>query len=404
MGFSSEPDILRQDKKQHLQEQERAMAHPNRTTGSLPVPNVQALAESCIRSGEPIPERYIRVEVGTEDVISGNDSTSAIPVIDLSKLCNPQPSQEERAKLGSACRQWGIFQLINHGVPEEVIRDLKKDIAEFFALPFEAKKAYSMPPNRLEGYGQAFVVSEEQNLDWADMFALIVRPIESRDMSFWPAHPTSFKRNSIDKYSTETARLARRLFELMAEDMGVEPESLLGVFRGQPQGLRMNYYPACRQAGRVLGLSPHTDAAGLTLQLQVNDVPGLQVRRDDGGWLAVDVPDGALLVIVGDILEVTDTDDLLAHNCMALDGCDPENGKYRCVVHRAVVHPSRERISAAVFHRPCQEAVLGPLPELVEDAGGEARYRSIAYVDYIKRYFSAKLDGRSHIESLRIDT
>ncbi|KAL6642698.1 hypothetical protein ACP70R_020879 [Stipagrostis hirtigluma subsp. patula] len=359
------------------------MAHPNRMTGSLPVPNVQALAQACNRPDEQIPERYIRPEAGAEEVISGYDSTSAIPVIDLSKLCDPRSSHEECVKLGSACRQWGFFRLINHGVPDDVIRDLKKDMAEFFELPLEAKKAYSMLPNSLEGYGQAFVVSEDQKLDWADMFALVVRPNESRDMRFWPADPPSF-RTSIDRYSCETARVARCLLELMAEDMGVEPESLLEVFRGQPQGLRMNYYPPCRQAGEVLGLSPHTDAAGLTLQLQVNDVPGLQIKRD-GKWFAVDALDGALLVIVGDILEIL------------------SNGKYRCVVHRAVVHPSRERISAAVFHRPCREAVVGPLPELVKDGGGKARYRSISYLDYMKRYFSAKLDGRSHVESLQID-
>ncbi|CAL4940587.1 unnamed protein product [Urochloa decumbens] len=339
------------------------MGHPNRTIGSLPVPNVQALAEACKRSDEQIPERYIRPEASTDEVFSGSESDSAIPVIDFSKLCDSKSSHEELGKLGSACRQWGFFQLINHGVPDEVIQDLKKDMAEFFELPLEAKKVYSMPPNRLEGYGQAFVVSEEQKLDWADMFALVLRPIESRDMRLWPAHPPPF-RNSIDRYSIETAKVARRLFEFMAKDMGCEPESLLEVFRDLPQGLRMNYYPPCRQADKVLGLSPHTDAAGLTLQLQVNDVPGLQINKD-GKWFAVDALDCALVVIIGDILEIL------------------SNGKYRCVVHRAVVRPSRERISAAVFHRPCQDAVVGPLPEL----GGMARYRSIGYLDFMKRYF-----------------
>jgi isopenicillin N synthase-like dioxygenase len=54
-------------------------------------------------------------------------------------------------------------------------------------------------------------------------------------------------------------------------------------------------------------MSPHTDAAGLTLLLQVNDMPGLQIRRD-GKWFAVDALDGALVLIVGDILEVMDND------------------------------------------------------------------------------------------------
>lgn len=82
---------------------------------------------------------------------------------------------------------------------------------------------------------------------------------------------------------------------------------MLQMFQGQPQGLWLNHYPPCRQANRVLGMSPHTDAAGLTLLLQVNDMPGLQIRRD-GKWFAVDALDGALVLIVGDILEVMDND------------------------------------------------------------------------------------------------
>ncbi|KAL6642695.1 hypothetical protein ACP70R_020876 [Stipagrostis hirtigluma subsp. patula] len=356
------------------------MAHA-RATGSIPVANVQELAQTCNRSGEQVPERYIRVEANAEEVISGYDISSAIPVIDLSKLCDPQSSYEECSKLGSACQQWGFFQLINHGVPDEVIRDLRKDVSEFFKLPLEAKKAYSQLPNSIEGYGQVFVVSEEQKLDWADMFYLVLRPNESRDVRLWPAHPPSF-RTSIDRYSSETAKVARCLLEFLAKDMGAEPESLLEVFQGEPQGLRMNYYPPCRQANKVLGMSPHTDGAGLTLLLQVNGVPGLQIRRDSK-WFAVDALDGAFIVNVGDILEIL------------------SNGKYRSIEHRAVVHPSRERISAAVFHRPCQDALIGPLPELVKHGDGKARYRSVGYLDFMKRYYSAKLDGRNHLESLR---
>lgn len=48
----------------------------------------------------------------------------------------------------------------------------------------------------------------------------------------------------------------------------------------------------------------HTDASGLTL-LQVNDMTGLQIRRD-GKWFTVNALEGALIVNVGDVLEVTD--------------------------------------------------------------------------------------------------
>ncbi|PUZ57082.1 hypothetical protein GQ55_5G399100 [Panicum hallii var. hallii] len=331
------------------------MAHA-KAGESLPVPNVQALAQTWNGSGEQVPDRYVRTEeTGAEEVVAG----CAIPVVDLSRLLDPRSSEEELANLGAACRHWGFFHLINHRVPDEVIQDVKRDITEFFKLPLEAKKAHAQAPGGIEGYGQAFVFSEAQKLDWADMIYLMISPREERDLRFWPARPPSF-RDSVDGYSAETARVAACLLRFMAADLG-------------PQSMRATYYPPCRQAGDVLGLSPHTDATGLTLLLHVNDVQGLQIRRDDGRWLAVDPLDGAFVVSIGDILEIL------------------SNRRYRSIEHRAVVHPDKDRISAAMFHQPCPDTTVGPLLELVKKDGGRAPF------------FAAKLDGRrSHLDALSI--
>uniref|UniRef100_A0A0D9XME4 Fe2OG dioxygenase domain-containing protein n=1 Tax=Leersia perrieri TaxID=77586 RepID=A0A0D9XME4_9ORYZ len=110
----------------------------------------------------------------------------------------------------------------------------------------------------------------------------------------------------------------------------------------------MNYYPPCQQADKVIGLSPHTDVVGLMLLLQVSDVQGLQIKRD-GKWFSVNALNGALIVNIGDTLEIL------------------SNGKFKSVEHRAVIHPNKERISAALFHYPRENLVLSPLPEFVKD-------------------------------------
>lgn len=84
-------------------------------------------------------------------------------------------------------------QLINHRVPEEVIEKMKTDTQEFFKLPLEEKKVYAQLPNNIEGYGQAFVVSEDQKLDWSDMLFLLPQPVHQINMRFWPTIPTSFR-------------------------------------------------------------------------------------------------------------------------------------------------------------------------------------------------------------------
>jgi hypothetical protein len=70
----------------------------------------------------------------------------------------------------------------------------------------------------------------------------------------------------------------------------------------------VTHYAPCTQAGEVLGLMSHTDACGLTLLLHVNDVQVLEMRTEDGKWLAVDPPlDGVFIVNIGDIHKVTNT-------------------------------------------------------------------------------------------------
>jgi radical SAM superfamily enzyme with C-terminal helix-hairpin-helix motif len=86
------------------------MAHAE-SGGSLPVPNVQALAQTYNGSDDQIPERYIRVDEAAEKVIVDHGNSSAIPIIDVNKLLDPESSKEECAKLGSACKQWGFFQV-----------------------------------------------------------------------------------------------------------------------------------------------------------------------------------------------------------------------------------------------------------------------------------------------------
>jgi isopenicillin N synthase-like dioxygenase len=75
---------------------------------------------------------------------------------------------------------------------------------------------------------------------------------------------------------------------------------------------------------------------------------------------------------------------------------------FRSVEHRAVIHPTKERISVALFHFPYQDRMLVPLPELVKK-GDRMQYGAINYQDFLKRYFTAKLDGRKHLERFMLE-
>lgn len=70
---------------------------------------------------------------------------------------------------------------------------MKAVTEEFFQLPLEQKMDYAQQPNSIEGYGQAFVVSEDQKLDWGDMLFLLPLPVSRRNTRFWPNNPASFR-------------------------------------------------------------------------------------------------------------------------------------------------------------------------------------------------------------------
>lgn len=75
------------------------------------------------------------------------------------------------------------------------------------------------------------------------------------------------------------------------------------MFEDGMQAMRMTYYPPCPEPGKVIGLTPHSDASGITVLLQVNGVEGFQVKRD-GVWMPVKFLPNALVVNIGDIVEV----------------------------------------------------------------------------------------------------
>ncbi|KAJ3680597.1 hypothetical protein LUZ60_016875 [Juncus effusus] len=352
--------------------------HLQSAGNSLPVPNVQALSNSLNGSSQ-IPERYIMPKANRPESFICRAATE-LPIVDLSRLDDPEFYYAEAAKLDSACKEWGFFQLVNHGISVELINQLKADVTEFFNLPLEEKKAYKQQHGDLQGYGQAFVQSDEQKLDWADILYLMSRPISVRKMNFWPTSPSTF-RDTVDQYSLELGRVAKCLFQYIAKNLGVAPEMFIELFKDQSQSLRFNYYPPCAKADEVIGLSPHSDPNAVTLLIQINDVQGLQIRKD-GEWIAVNAIPGALIVNVGDTIEVL------------------SNGIYKSIEHRGTINPEHARMSLAAFHGLDQHSTLQPLPEIVGD--GKMNFKTVGYQEFMKMFFAAKLDGKSLLDMLRL--
>ncbi|CAL4940209.1 unnamed protein product [Urochloa decumbens] len=349
-----------------------------------------AAASAFADAGQTPPEKYIRTEEVLDGVVVGEDESYDLPVVDMVRLLDPESSATEIAKLGDACRNWGFFQLINHGADEAVVQQMKDNTVQFFNSPLESKKKVAVRENGFEGFGHHYSRASLGKLDWAESMILITQPPQDRNMEMWPTNPPSFSfpymdsfRDALEVYSVEMIRLARRLLGFMAADLGVERDALLDAFADKRQSMAIHYYPPCRHREKVMGITPHTDGLGLTLLLHVDDTPGLQIRKD-GRWFPVRPLPGAFVVNVADILEVL------------------SNGAYRSVDHRVIPDAERGRTTVVIFQEAAVGGMVAPLPGLVEKKGGEARYRSIGIEEYIKGNFNALAHGTRFIESLRI--
>lgn len=347
--------------------------------GSLKVPSVQELANQKLLS---VPPRYVRPDQDPPFVPFNSSARREIPVVDLQKLlADDDSSSSELHKLDSACKEWGFFQLINHGVSTSLIEEVKIEMEKFFHLPKEEKEKFGQAADDLEGFGQAFVVSEEQKLDWADMFYVVSLPTNLRKPHLLPKLPVAF-REHLEVYSYEVKTLAMKILSLMAEALGMKLEDMTTLFEEGMQGIRMNHYPPCPQPEQVIGLCPHSDAVGLTILLQVSQVEGLQVKKD-GTWIPVQPLPNAFVVNIGDILEIV------------------TNGIYKSIEHRATVSSDMERISVATFLSPDLKGDMGPAPSLISPKN-PAKFKRIGAADYFRELFTRELDGKSYLDVMRI--
>lgn len=335
------------------------------------VPIVQELASNHL-----LPERYIRSEDERSSLLN-TSSQIGIPVIDMELLSGENDyRQKEMEKLAMACEEWGFFQVVNHGIPGSLMEQMKRITREFVLLPLQEKVEYAVQEH--EGYGQAFVFSEDQQLDWSDLLYLTIMPAEKRKMKFWPAKPVEF-RETVEEYAIQVQRLSNQMLYLMAENLSLNaPDRFVHMFGEISQS--MHYYPPCPRPDLVIGLSSHTDGGGITILLQEDGVVGLQVRKD-GDWIPVQPIPGGLVINIGDMVEVI------------------SNGKYKSIEHRAVANKEKDRISIAAFCNPEKEAEIGPACELINESN-PLNYRNFKRSEYLESYF---LEGKKAIEFAKIN-
>ncbi|XP_024533669.1 protein SRG1 [Selaginella moellendorffii] len=197
---------------------------------------------------------------------------AAIPVVDFALFVEDKAGTdiarkrlESLATINKACREFGLFQVINHGLDSLLLSKVLQNAHSFFELPLEYKCKFSTPNN-----GMGFVHGSGAKGGPPDRKEHFMFAAEDKS-TLWPDLVPSFRssrRNCFDKN----------------EDY-----------------FNFLHYPGCSDyQGQVL--APHQDGTIFTIVSQLNRVPGYQVLKD-GTWHLVVPVENSLIINLGDIIQ-----------------------------------------------------------------------------------------------------
>nr|CAB3469943.1 unnamed protein product [Digitaria exilis] len=281
------------------------------------------------------------------DSPSCDDDAAAIPVVDLSGATR----EEVVAQVRAAAEAVGFFQVVNHGVPGELMDAMLAGIKRFNEGPAEAKRrVYTRDTAHKVRFNSNFDIFKSAAANWRDTLFCELAPV--------PPSPEELP----DAVSDAVTKVAMQVLELLSESLGLPSAHLREM--GCAEGLNVvsHYSPPCPEPHLTLGTSIHTDPAFLTVLLQ-DGVGGLQVLL----WVDVPPLPGALIINIGDLLPLV------------------SNDRFRSMEHRVLANRRghAEALGGKRLYGPITEGSCDP-----------PVYRSVTAVEYFTLFYGNGLQGR----------
>ncbi|NNC98614.1 MAG: isopenicillin N synthase family oxygenase [Gammaproteobacteria bacterium] len=289
-----------------------------------------------------------------------------LPLIDISTLRSNKGLFESDAieAIGKAFHEIGFIAIRGHGVPESTIAALRKQTIRFFDRPLQEKLAGHITQQNYRGYiplgfftPNAAVASTTpgqqttQNADLYEAYKLHTEtdakdPICAACALYgphkWPSHPAELKNADLD-YLRECDRVSAGLLNAVADFLGVSRTVFQHAFTDSLTNMTLLHYPARKADQGRCGIHPHKDTDVLTI-LAPDPVGGLWLRpRNSEQWISADAPADALIVNVGDMLEIW------------------SDGYFVSTPHKVINPPDRERYSFPYFAVPRFDILVEPL-------------------------------------------
>jgi isopenicillin N synthase-like dioxygenase len=322
-------------------------------------------------------------------------STVLIPVIDIEPLFQSSNNEQKLAvakSIRQACKTYGFFQIINHGVPHDLIDNITNEACRFFRLSsdeklkFAARRWNPQNSNEYRGYFPASVNGKE-GLDISNPYLTPTHPfvkqkIPLHELNQWPTEELLGKQwqTTITQYWDEMWRVSMLIMHAIALAFNLDEtyfdklvDDTVDGGAGTLSALRLNFYPKHDDSmpeligddEQPLSCETHCDNVIITILYQ-HQVAGLQVQLDNPKqWVNVDVVPYALVINTGRCLERF------------------TNGILKAINHRVTLL-REERLSIPFFLGACYTTPVVPLPTSVSEENPQ-KYESINYGPYIMK-------------------
>ncbi|KEF54749.1 uncharacterized protein A1O9_09191 [Exophiala aquamarina CBS 119918] len=288
----------------------------------------------------------------------------SIPTIDLSQAEDVSTRPLLLDQLRNALLEVGFLYLTNHGIEASVIQELVDLLPRLFALPEAVKESAALvhSPHFL-GFSKfgsettAKAQDEREQFEFANELRVedsnggphgLPLHMRLQGPNQWlDSEELPQLRKVVEAYLSALQGVATRFLDVVTEALGLPAGTLSAFTRSQDRLKLVHYRPAADATlnAHSQGVGPHKDSSGwITLLLQASDpsIKGLQVLSKDGLWLDAPPVPGALVVNVGQALEVV------------------TNGVCKATTHRVLLPPGNyDRYSVPFFQ--------GVRPDLTKD-------------------------------------
>lgn len=255
-----------------------------------------------------------------------------LPLVDYS-------APDSAITLTDSLADTGFAVLTDHGIPVDQLRSFFSDWDNYFTRG--DKPDFSADPVTQAGYFSTADAETALNAHHQDL---------KEYFQYWPGTPLPTALKTItESLHQQMLALASSVLEHLQKNT---PENLWARLKqplrdclsSQDTMIRILRYPPVtgEEPAGAIRAGAHQDINFITL-LPAASEPGLEIKPRGGDWQAVDVPDGAIIVNIGDMLQ------------------ELTNGSLPSTTHR-VVNPetalSTARLTAPLFCHPDPGLVL----------------------------------------------